>query len=250
MGRCAVLENAPLPHNEALELIREAQAGDTFAEEKLIVHNSALVKSIVKKFLGRGVDFEDLFQIGSLGLVKAIKNYDEAYNVRFSTYAVPMIIGEIKRFMRDDGMIKVSRSMKEIAAKAASERESLHLKFGREPTLSEIAQAMNIEKEDLAVALDASKACVSLHDSVYDDDSGTILLERMTDKDADESVVVDKILLKELLRQLEVRERQIIMLRYFQDKTQNEIAKLLGISQVQVSRLESKIILKLRKAAQ
>lgn len=240
----------PLPHETVLRLIREAQLGDHAAMEKLVQHNTALVKSIVRKYLGRGVEFDDLFQIGSLGLVKAIQNYDEKFNVRFSTYAVPMIAGEMKRFLRDDGMIKVSRSLKELAGKAAAAQERLRRALGSDPGIQELAREIGAEPEEIAVALDAVRPHMSIYEPVYDDGSEATLLDRMQQQSNEDVVVVDKILLKELLGKLEARERQLIMLRYFQDKTQTEIAKLMGVSQVQISRLENRIISKLRDAAQ
>jgi len=240
---------APLPHQEVLALLRQAQAGDESAMELLVQHNTALVKSIVKKYLGRGVEFDDLFQIGCLGLVKAINNYAERFNVRFSTYAVPMIAGEIKRFLRDDGMIKVSRSLKELAAKAAAAQERLRRSLGRDPGILELARAVEASPEDVAAALEAARPHLSLYERVYDDGSDTTFLDRMQQQGDEDVLMVDRIVLKELLGQLEGRERQLILLRYFQDKTQSEIAKLMGVSQVQISRLESRIIRKLRDAS-
>lgn len=245
-----MMDAAPLPHEEVLALIRATQAGDDTAMDALVRHNTALVKSIVKKYLGRGVEFDDLFQIGCLGLVKAIQNYDEQFNVRFSTYAVPMIAGEIKRFLRDDGMIKVSRSIKELATRAAAAQERLRRTLGGDPGILELAREVDAEPEDIAVALEAVRPHVSLYEHVYDDGSEATLLDRMQQTGGGEDTgVVDRILLKELLGQLEARERQLIVLRYFQDKTQSEIARLMGVSQVQISRLENRIISKLRDAA-
>lgn len=244
------MDALPLPHEKVLGLIRIAQKGDAQAMERLVEHNTALVKSIVKKYLGRSVEFDDLFQIGCLGLVKAIQNYDESYNVRFSTYAVPMIAGEIKRFLRDDGMIKVSRSLKELAGKAAAAQERLRRTLGHDPGIQELAREVGAEPEELAVALDASRPHMSIYEHVYDDGSDATLLDRMQQDGSEDTGVVDKILLKELLGTLEARERQLIVLRYFQDKTQSEIARLMGVSQVQISRLESRIISKLRESVQ
>ena len=244
-----MLDTAPLPHEQILELLRRAQMGEAFALERLVTHNAALVKSIVKKFLNRGVEYEDLFQIGNLGLIKAIRNYSAVFDVRFSTYAVPMIAGEIKRFLRDDGMVKVSRSLKETAAKAAQVREALYRERGFEPGVQDIAAAMGIRDEELVFALDAARAHVSLNEPVFEEDNGVTLMDRMEETAAEDAQVVDKLLLKELLSRLDSRERKLIFLRYFQDKTQSEIAKVLGVSQVQVSRLESRIMKKLRKEA-
>ncbi len=244
-----MMDAAPLPHEEVISLIRLAHTGDEAAMERLVKHNTALVKSIVKKYLGRGVEFDDLFQIGCLGLVKAINNYAERFNVRFSTYAVPMIAGEIKRFLRDDGMVKVSRSIKELAARTAAAQERLRRTLGRDPGIQELADAVGATPEDVAAALEAARPHMSLYEHVYDDGSETTLLDRMQQDEGEEGLMVDRILLKELLGQLEGRERQLIMLRFFQDKTQSEIARLMGVSQVQISRLESRIISKLRDAA-
>ena len=244
-----MMDAAPLPHEEVIPLIRSAQGGDSMAMEELVRHNAALVKSIVKKYLGRGIEFDDLFQIGCLGLVKAIQNYDESFNVRFSTYAVPMIAGEIKRFLRDDGMIKLSRSIKELATRVAAAQERLRRTLGSDPGIQEIAREVEAEPEDIAAALEAVRPHVSLYEHVYDDGSEATLMDRMQQEGAEDTFVVDRILLKELLGQLEARERQLIVLRYFQDKTQSEIAQLMGVSQVQISRLENRIISKLRDAA-
>lgn len=238
-----------LPHDETLELLRRARHNDKEAEERLVLSNTALVKSIVKKYLGRGVEFEDLLQIGCVGLIKAIKNYDESYNVRFSTYAVPMIAGEIKRFLRDDGMIKVSRSLKELSAKAAAAQERLSCRLGREPVIREIAEEVGAEPEEVAMALESARPYQSIDEPVYDDGSDTSLIDRLPAKKTEESSILNRVLLKELLTQLAPRERQLIVLRYFQDKTQGEIAKLMGVSQVQISRLESRILQKLREAS-
>lgn len=243
-------EALPLPHDEVLDLLRHAQKGENEACEKLVLHNVALVKSIVKKFIGRGVEFDDLYQIGCLGLVKAIKNYDETYNVRFSTYAVPMIAGEIKRFLRDDGMIRVSRSLKELATKAAEVQERLQVELGREPYILEVAEALNTTIEEVSAAMESMRGHVSIYDSYSDENSETTLLDRLSDEKTDqETSTVNRILLKEIIGRLEPRERQLIVLRYFQDKTQAEIAHILGVSQVQISRLESRILNKLRNAS-
>lgn len=236
-----------LPHNETLALLRRVRQGDTEAEERLVLSNTALVKSIVKKYLGRSVDYEDLMQIGNVGLLKAIKNYDETYNVRFSTYAVPMIAGEIKRFLRDDGMIKVSRSLKELSAKAAQAQESLSCRLGRDPSVREIALEIGVEPEDVAAALEAARPCQSIDEPSHDDGSEMTLMDRLAAGKNEEPGIIDRILLKELLIKLTPRERQLIILRYFQDKTQGEIAHVLGVSQVQISRLESRILRKLRE---
>jgi RNA polymerase sporulation-specific sigma factor len=242
-------DSALLPHDEVLKLIRLAQQGNQEAQEQLVLCNTALVKSIVKRYMGRGVEFEDLYQIGCLGLVKAIGNYDESYGVRFSTYAVPMIAGEIKRFLRDDGIIRVSRSLKELAAKTAAAQESLCAKLGREPSIKEISSELGVDSGEIVMALESAWPCQSIYEPMYDDGSEATVLDHISSKEQQETNVVNRLLLKELIRDLEPRERQLIILRYFQDKTQSETATILGVSQVQVSRLESRIVTKLREAA-
>lgn len=242
-------DSAPLKHEEALRLLALAKEGDESAKELLVKRNIALVKSIIKKYLNRGVDYDDLFQIGCLGLVKAIKNYDPAYQVRFSTYAVPMIAGEVKRYLRDDGMVKVSRSLKELAIKVAAAQEKLNLRFGREAGIMEIAEETGADPGDIVMALEASRPHASIYDPVYGDDSDACVMDKLASDEDCESGIVNRILLKELLSQLDPRERQLIMMRYFMNKTQSDTAKELGVSQVQVSRLESKILKKLRDVA-
>ncbi|HMM31801.1 MAG TPA: SigF/SigG family RNA polymerase sporulation sigma factor [Clostridia bacterium] len=242
-------ESAPLSHDQTLELIAMAQMGDDAAQEALIVNNAALVKSIVKKFTNRGTEYDDLYQIGCLGLVKAIRNFDSAYNVRFSTYAVPMIAGEIKRFLRDDGMIKVSRSLKEVAARAAAAQERLARELGRDAGIAEIAKCIEEEVETVVMAMEAVRPHASIYEPAFGDDSDALLIDRVSGEDTEANDAINRVLLKELLHSLDPRERQIIMLRYFSDKTQGEIAKTLGVSQVQVSRLENRILLKLRERA-
>lgn len=229
-------------------LVRLAREGDRQAQEELVKNNMGLIWNIVKKFNNRGHELEDLFQIGTIGFMKAIKKFDLKYNVRFSTYAVPMIIGEIKRFLRDDGIIKVSRSMKETSNKARAVKEILSKELGREPTVKEIADKLNITPEELAVAMDVGISPESLNSPVYEGESNPIyLIDRIDSNECEENKVVDKIVLSQILKDLEPKERKIIILRYFKEKTQAQIAKMLGISQVQVSRLEKKIINQIRK---
>ena len=243
-------ESCALPHEETLALIERAQAGEEEAQERLVVCNAPLVRSIVRKYTGRGAEYEDLYQIGCLGLVKAIRNFDTGYNVRFSTYAVPMIAGEIKRFLRDDGMIKVSRSLKELAARAAAAQAELSSSTGREPGVMEIAQALGEAPEDIAMALEAARPHVSIYEPAFGEDSEPQMIDRMAGDAGGDEEALNRVLLKELLGTLDARERRIILLRYFSDKTQSEIAGMLGVSQVQVSRLESRILQKLREKAQ
>jgi len=240
-------EKGVLSHEETLRLIKAAQRGDDGAKEKLIVRNTALVKSIVKKFMNRGVEFEDLMQIGSLGLVKAVLGYDPSFEVRFSTYAVPMIAGEIKRFLRDDGIIKVSRSLREKSFEIFGVKEKMKAELKREPTIEEIAQRLDMSPEDIVFAIEAVRSPVSIYEPAFDDDSSkTLLIDTMAQNP--EYDMIDSILLKELIQKLDPKERRLIMLRFYSDKTQMEIAEILGVSQVQVSRLISKTLEKLRKS--
>lgn len=233
---------------EMLTLINNAQNGDKKAQETLIENNIGLIWSIVKKFQNRGYEADDLFQIGSIGLIKAIQKFDMQYDVKFSTYAVPMIMGEIKRFMRDDGIIKVSRSLKETANKGRIIKETLTKKLGREPTVHEIAETLKIEPEELVMALEANHTPESLYSTLHEGDSSPILLiDRIGEGIDQENDVINKIALKQVLDTLKPREKQIIVLRYFKEKTQTQIAKMLGISQVQVSRIEKKILQQMKK---
>lgn len=237
-----------LTHDETLKLIESAQNGDINAKEKLVECNFGLIRSVLKNFNNRGYDIEDLFQIGSIGLLKAIEKFDTSFEVRFSTYAVPMIIGEIKRFLRDDGMIKVSRSLKQIAGMAKSAEEKLSKELGREPTIYEISEEIGIDKEEIVMALESSYQPEYLYDVVHQNEGTPLyLIDKISDESEEDKDLVDKILLKDILNQLPPRDRQVIVFRYFKDKTQTEVAKLLGISQVQVSRIEKKIIEDMRK---
>ncbi|MCQ1530997.1 RNA polymerase sporulation sigma factor SigF [Lutispora saccharofermentans] len=237
-----------LSQEAIIDIILKAQSGDTNAENYIVSQNLGLVRSVVKRFLNRGCEYEDLVQIGSIGLLKAIKKFDSSYNVRFSTYAIPMIIGEIKRFLRDDGLIKVSRSIKEIAIKANACKENIEKNFGREPTVSELAAELDIPAEDLIIAMDSINSTQSLQEVIYQDDGSPVLLiDKIQNESLEDIDLIDKIALREVLATLEPRERQIIMLRYFSENTQCQVANILGISQVQVSRIEKKILDKLRK---
>ena len=233
---------------ELTNLIRKAHEGDQQARDRLVLDNVGLVWSTVRHFGNRGCDPEDLFQIGTIGLLKAIDKFDLNYDVKFSTYAVPMIAGEIKRFLRDDGMIKVSRSLKELSYKAYLCREKLQERFGREPSVTELAGELGVEPEELMVALDASSEVESLHKPIYQSDGQEVsLMDRLPWRAEPEEEVLDHLLLKELLGGLEKEERQLIYLRYFADRTQAQAGKELGISQVQVSRLEKKILKSMRE---
>lgn len=256
---------------ETAVLIERSQAGDKTAREKLIEENLGLVRHIVKRFIGRGYDAEDLFQIGCIGLMKAIDKFDLSFAVRFSTYAVPMIQGEIKRFLRDDGMVKVSRTLKENAFRIRQVTQRLLQELGRDPTMQELADASGLLQEDIVMALDASVEVESIYKSVYQSDGSEIyLVDQVIGQsggvgrsamgqeglcgsgiceDPEKERILDHMLLSQLLEGLDERERELIRMRYFQDKTQVEVARYMGISQVQVSRMEKKILCRMRARA-
>lgn len=234
--------------DHTIALIKKSHEGDKEARAQLVEENTGLVWCIVKRFYNRGAEAEDLFQIGSIGLLKAIDKFDLSYDVKFSTYAVPMISGEIKRFLRDDGMIKVSRSLKELACKAFSCQEGLRRKLGREPLLAEIAAELKVDKEELAAAMEASAEVESLHKTIYQKDGHEIsLMDKLEEQETGEDKVVDHMLLSELLKALNGEERKLIYLRYFAGRPQSDVGKILGVSQVQVSRMEKKILGRLRE---
>ena len=230
-------------------LIKKARAGEKEAREVLIEQNLGLVRHIVKRFFFFFYEAEDLFQIGVIGLIKAIDKFDTEYDVKFSTYAVPLITGEIKRFIRDDGMIKVSRNLKENGIKIKMAREKLAGKYGREPSIDEVAKEAFLTVEEVVLAMEANVQVESIYKSVYQSDGNELF---MVDQLADESgnaheEVLNHLLVNQLLNGLGKEEQKLIILRYYQDKTQMEVAKVLGISQVQVSRLEKKILLGMRQ---
>ena len=234
--------------DHTIALIRKSHDGDKAAREQLVEENVGLVWCVVKRFYGRGTDAEDLFQIGSIGLLKAIDKFDLSYDVKFSTYAVPMISGEIKRFLRDDGMIKVSRSLKELAYKSVQAREKLMDRLGREPTLEELADETGAEKEELVQAMEAGGEVESLYRPIHQKEGSEIcLLDRIEEREQREERILDTMVLKQLLETLDAKERQLIYLRYFADRTQSDVGKIMGISQVQVSRMEKRIIEELRR---
>lgn len=233
---------------ETTVLLTQAQAGNREAREVLVEKNLGLVHHIVKRFLGRGYDAEDLFQIGSIGLMKAIDKFDLSYDVKFSTYAVPLIAGEIKRFLRDDGMVKVSRTLKENGFKIRQAAEQIAQQQGREATLAEISEITGISAEDIVMAMEANVEVESIYKSVYQsDDSEIYMVDRLPSGKDENETVLNHMLLEQLLSELDEEEKKLIALRYFQDKTQVEVARLLGISQVQVSRLEKRILLRMRR---
>ena len=234
--------------DDILALLGRAHQGDKEARDILTEKNKGLVHSIARRFQNRGVEMEDLVQIGSIGLLKAIDKFDTGYDVRFSTYAVPMITGEIKRFLRDDGMVKVSRSLKEEAARAYAVREELFFKTGREPALEEIAAELNIDREELVLAMESAVQIESLQKTIFQSDgSGISLEDKLPQEKNQQEEVLDRLLLEQMLGMLEPKERELIYLRFFMEKTQTCVAKKMGMSQVQVSRLEKKILSRLRE---
>lgn len=234
--------------DETMKLIVMAHEGDKTARDQLVIDNVGLIWSIVRRFTGRGYEPEDLFQIGSIGLIKAIDKFDLSYEVKFSTYAVPMITGEIKRFLRDDGMIKVSRSIKEMGARVKSVREVMAYSLGREPTIEEIAGEIGASKEEVAASIEAGAEVESLYRTVNKNDENSIyLIDKIEEENTEHEQLLNRMVLKELLATLTDKEQEIILRRYFYNETQSQIAKRLGISQVQVSRLEKKILRQMRE---
>jgi len=233
--------------DQTLELLKLAKEGQKAAKETLVLENRGLVWSVVKRFQNRGLESEDLFQIGCIGLLKCIDKFDLSYGVKFSTYAVPMISGEIKRFLRDDGMIKVSRTLKELAYRAYQCQEKLQEKWGREPTITEIAKEIGVECEELALALDANSEVESLYQPIYQKEGQEILLMDKLEEENNEEDLVNHLFLEKVLSELEKEDRELIFQRYFEDKTQSAIAKEMGVSQVQISRREKRILNQLRQ---
>jgi len=220
-------------------LLKAAQAGDEAAKEWILKNNLNLVRSVVHRFMNRGYEWDDLFQVGCIGLIKAVDRFDTSFSVRFSTYAVPMIIGEIRRFLRDDSPIKVSRPVKEMAYRVHRAQEKLQGVLGREPNISEVAKELALPPEEVVAALEAIQPIASIYDQVFHDDGDPIhLLDQLTYTDGQDNAYFEKLALREVLMRLQPRERLVIHLRFFEDKTQAEIAEKIGLSQVQVSRIE------------
>ncbi|SHH39302.1 RNA polymerase sporulation sigma factor SigF [Clostridium grantii] len=233
-------------YDNNLVLLKKAQAGDSLALDQLVEINLPLVAALTKKFMNRGYEYDDIFQIGSMGLIKAIQNFDLSYDVKFSTYAVPMIMGEIRRFLRDDGFIKVSRNVKYLAKKIHYGKEKLTQSLKREPTIQELAEYMDISKEELVFSMDATLEPQYLYEIIHQEDGAPIyLMDKLTEEE--DLSIADKMNLKDVLSTLDKRSRQIIMLRYFKDVTQMNVAKMLGISQVQVSRIEKKVLSQMKE---
>lgn len=248
------LTDMNLPHfpllsdQEMMENLRAAQAGDTVAREKLINCNLKLIFNLVQRFAHRGYEMEDLFQIGTIGLIKAIDKFDFSYGVKFSTYAVPMIIGEIRRFLRDDHPLKVPRSYKELVYKVNRSRDELSSTLGREATIGEIAANIGVDRDEIVAALEAIQSPTSIYDTLYQDDSDPIyVLDQLSAEKGPDPSWFDKIALNEVLDKLPEREKRVLLMRFFEDKTQSQIASLLNLSQVQISRIERAALLRIRE---
>lgn len=236
-----------LTEAEKMDLLKKTRQGDIGAREKLISGNLRLILSVIQRFTNRGENLDDLFQVGCIGLIKSIDNFDLSLNVRFSTYAVPMIIGEIRRYLRDNNPVRVSRSMRDVAYKAMQIKERLTNETQREPTIEEVAKAMNLPKEDVVLALESVVDPVSLFEPVYSDGGDTIyVMDQIGDKNKDDDWL-DEIALKEAINHLSDREKRILSLRFFEGHTQMEVASEIGISQAQVSRLEKGALSKIKK---
>jgi RNA polymerase sporulation-specific sigma factor len=231
-----------LGEEETLDLLRKAKAGDNEAKETLLAHNTSLLKSILKRYLGKGVEYDDLFQLSCMGFLKAIAGFDESFGVRFSTYAVPMIAGEIKRFLRDDGSIKVSRAMKKTSREMNRFIESYFNEHGRQPTVKELAAAFAMEEGEVVFTLGSARMPLSIYEqSDYKDEKSASLSERLPAKD-NQDEMIETMVLRQAIEKLPDREKKIVFLRYFRDMTQSEVAKAIGVSQVQISRIESRIM--------
>ncbi|HNX29179.1 MAG TPA: SigB/SigF/SigG family RNA polymerase sigma factor [Syntrophomonadaceae bacterium] len=232
-------------HNN--ELILKAQQGDKGAREQVYETNVGLVYMVMERFKNSAYDYEDLFQVGSIGLLKAIDKFDFSYNVRFSTYAVPMIIGEIKKFLRDDGLVKVQRGMKEISSKVSWAQEKLRGELGQEPNISQIAELLNISKEEIVIALEACQKPAYIHDVVPGEEKEHLSLIDKLGKDDNNINLLEKLALREAMAKLDEREREVVLRRFFKDETQTAIAGDMCISQVQISRIEKGALKKLKK---
>jgi RNA polymerase sporulation-specific sigma factor len=243
------LEERGWPDQVVRELVRRAQEGDRAARDRLVEANLRLVRSLVARFASTTVDPEDLFQLGCIGLLKAVDRFDLSFDVRFSTYAVPLILGEIRRHLRDDGPMRVSRSLKQLAQQARKAREKLAGGLGRDPTVAEVARELGVAPEDVVEAMDGARAPASIHQTVHESDGDPIyLLDQLASEDGQkEGQWLDRVALREGLSQLEPREQAVILLRFFRDKTQTEVAAILGCSQVQVSRLERRALEQIRR---
>ena len=235
-----------LDNEKISNLIERAKQGDKEAKSILVEENSPLIKSVIKRFKDKGIEYDDLYQLGCVGFLKAIKNFNSSFGVKFSTYVVPMVIGEIKRFLRDDGAIKVSRALKSLNLQINKFVDQYMKDKQMAPKIEEIASFLKVEEQDVIMAMESSKMPVSLYSPIEDDSENLSIIDRLETEEDCNAKMVDNIALKELIKKLDYRDRKIILLRYYFDKTQSEIAKELNISQVQVSRLENKILDNLR----
>lgn len=237
--------------NNTYEEIRKAQNNDKEAMDNLVKNNLGLVYNIAKRFMGRGFELEDLIQIGTIGLIKSIKKFDENYNVQLSTYSVPFILGEIKRNIRDDGAIKVSRSLKELSTKIKQLQNEYNVKYGREIKIEEVEKILKVPKEEIISALDATSPGLvgSINEKIGNDNSdrGATIGEIIPDNNNEAQMIANKLTISKLIEELDTREKYIVKLRYFEGKTQAEVAKMIGVSQVQVSRIEKKILLEMKE---
>ena len=233
-------------YNDNIKYIKLAQDNDEQSMETLIKNNSGLIWNIVKRFIGRGYESEDLYQIGCIGLIKAIKRFDISLDVQLSTYAVPYIMGEIKRFIRDDGIIKVSRKTKELAIKIKQIRNEYMNKMGEEISLGKISEILKISKEEVAAAIESSNSVDSLYSSESSDTDERSLIEKISDNKDEYNNLVDKITLNEIINNLDEKEKKVVLLRFYKEQTQAQVGKILGITQVQVSRIEKRVLEKMR----
>lgn len=235
-----------ISQEETLKLIAKAQGGDEDAKNKLIIEHSPLVKSLIKRYKNKNIDYEDLYQLGCIGFTRAINKFNAEYNVQFSTYAVPIILGEIKRELRDEGYIKVSRTIKHKALLMKKFIEKFLIENSHSPNIEEIANYFDLEVQEVAFILDSIKMPISIYEKLDDGDNSQYLFDKIANEDSTEECQIDKIVINNLINSLPEKERKIMLLRYFQDKTQSEIAQELGVSQVQVSRIETKVLEKLK----
>lgn len=236
-----------LSSEETEKLISLAQSGDEEAKEKLLNSNYPLIKSIVRRYVGKTVEYDDLYQLGSMGFIKAINNFSTEYGVKFSTYAVPMIAGEIKRYLRDDGSIKISRSIKSLSVKINRYLDDCKRKEKDPPTLKELANEFEVDEQDVVLAMDSSFCLVYLYDKTADkSETSPNLIDKIKHEDK-EDANIEKIMLKKCIEELEPKEKKIILLRYFRGKTQTEIARQMGVSQVQISRIEARVLARLKE---
>lgn len=228
--------------------IKRAQEGDKFELDRLIRYNSGLIWSIVKRFANRGYELDDLYQIGCMGFIKSIKRFDTSFDVKLSTYTVPYILGEIKKYIRDDGPVKVSRSIKELYIKIREVEKEYLIKKGKEITIEEIAKILKVSKEDVNIAIESAKPVESIESKVFSDkgEKTISIADKISTQKDEQELITNKIVIKDLIKELEDKDKEVILLRYYKEKTQSQIAKILGISQVQVSRIEKKVLQKMR----